>query len=156
MGPHCRRARKLRQIRIRDEMSYRDLEKRRAWDRERYMKNRETRLAAVQEYRARPEVREKIRVVKARYYAENKSEALSRLARRRAFVARWKIAAGCARCGFAEHSAALDLDHFADNKTAEVSRLLSGSWSKLVAEIWKCVVLCSNCHRIVTFERRGE
>lgn len=50
----------------------------------------------------------------------------------------------------------MDFDHRdADDKLTEVSRLIRmGSMKKLKEEIAKCDVVCSNCHRIRTANRR--
>ncbi len=65
----------------------------------------------------------------------------------------YKIARGCEICGYIGHPAALDFDHVRGNKSHIVS------CSKTVAhakeEIKKCRILCANCHRIVTYNRRA-
>lgn len=63
----------------------------------------------------------------------------------------------CVDCGEADPKV-LDFDHREPaDKTAAVSRMLSGtlSWSKVLNEISKCDVRCSNCHRRKTAHQLG-
>ncbi len=71
----------------------------------------------------------------------------------RAFATRWKLAAGCANCGFSKHPAALDFDHVGEKKFTVGN---APSLRRLVQEIAKCVVRCANCHRIATHERAAK
>jgi 5-methylcytosine-specific restriction endonuclease McrA len=49
----------------------------------------------------------------------------------------------------------LDFDHQPGaKKSACVSRMVSLSQKRLAEEVAKCVVLCSNCHRVQTHLRR--
>jgi hypothetical protein len=66
------------------------------------------------------------------------------------------MAAGCVDCGYAAHPAALDFDHTTDEKVTNIAALVSrnAKWETILAEIEKCEVVCSNCHRIRTVERR--
>lgn len=66
---------------------------------------------------------------------------------------------GCKDCGYAEHPHALDFDHLPG--TEKLLTIGSGDsttapWDKVLAEIEKCEVVCANCHRIRTYERRRE
>jgi len=64
-----------------------------------------------------------------------------------------KLAAGCADCGIhSEHPEIYDFDHLGhEAKVNTVSALMTkGTWDEFVAEIAKCEVVCSNCHRIRT------
>ena len=49
----------------------------------------------------------------------------------------------------------MDFDHLSDDKVDAVSRLINQgcSWETLLKEIEKCDLICSNCHRILTFDR---
>lgn len=67
------------------------------------------------------------------------------------FVREYKLENGCSRCGYAEHHVALDFDHINGEKKLNISSTKSISQAKL--EMKKCQVLCSNCHRIVTYDR---
>ena len=50
----------------------------------------------------------------------------------------------------------MDFDHIEDNKHRNVSNLAhDGAMAKAIAEANKCEVVCSNCHRIRTHERRS-
>lgn len=66
------------------------------------------------------------------------------------FIDNVKMDKGCIKCGFKVHPSALDFHHTNDNKGFSIS---SGngqtSIETLKEEIKKCVVLCSNCHRLV-------
>lgn len=64
----------------------------------------------------------------------------------------------CADCGHTFPPVCMDFDHLGDDKTQIVSRLVYGNASKarVLAEIAKCELVCSNCHRIRTFIARKQ
>jgi hypothetical protein len=89
--------------------------------------------------------------------------------RKRDIVQKWKTDRGCARCG-EKHPAVLDLHHrdpSTKHHTLRKQQQRDGyrkggsgrgwvymSFRDLVAELTKCTVLCSNCHRIIEWEQR--
>ncbi len=74
---------------------------------------------------------------------------------RRQALAEYKLAHGCAVCGYRGHPEALHFDHLdGGDKVNSVSRLSTYKWSAVLKEIEKCQVLCANCHAIATAERR--
>lgn len=79
----------------------------------------------------------------------------ARIAERQKFIDAYKLAMGCEDCGYREHPRALDFDHLPGTaKRANVANLvMHASWDAVVAEVLKCQILCSNHHRIRTFER---
>lgn len=55
----------------------------------------------------------------------------------------------CGLCGYNKFHKALDLHHLdPTKKEIEISKNIL-SWDRLVVELKKCVLLCSNCHREV-------
>jgi hypothetical protein len=62
----------------------------------------------------------------------------------------------CADCGGEFPAVCMDFDHL-DDKVDGVSKLVHRGFSleRILEEIRKCEVVCSNCHRIRT-EQRGE
>jgi hypothetical protein len=80
--------------------------------------------------------------------------ALGRARALRVYLAEVKMARGCVDCGYREHPAALDFDHVSGTKDRLVS--FAKSKAQALAEIEKCEVRCSNCHRIRTWERRAN
>lgn len=89
----------------------------------------------------------------AKYRASEygKVQIARRVAVRRSFLDRWKLAAGCIDCGYAGHPAALDFDHIDPAaKSFGLSTANGRSLRAIVAEVAKCVVRCANCHRIKT------
>jgi hypothetical protein len=76
---------------------------------------------------------------------------------RKAWIDEYKTAKGCCKCGYNVHPVALELNHI-DPSTKEftVSRCLGSgyTWDKVLAEIEKCDVMCSNCHQIHTYENK--
>lgn len=60
----------------------------------------------------------------------------------------------CARCGFAQHTAALQVHHRDPKQKAfgidQALRRLRGEYSieQVVTELEKCDLICSNCHAI--------
>ena len=62
----------------------------------------------------------------------------------------------CVECGESDPRV-LEFDHIRGRKYKSVSVLADGNYSldKVKAEIRKCQVLCSNCHRKKTYKERG-
>lgn len=60
---------------------------------------------------------------------------------------------GCVDCGYNKHPDALDFDH-TDGKTRNIGTLRSMKRVLEEIERHKCEVVCANCHRIRTAERR--
>lgn len=74
----------------------------------------------------------------------------------RAIVDAYKMEKGCQICGFAEHPFALHLDHvdpYKKTNRGKAGRAVEVSWSevRIIEELWKCQVLCANCHAIKTY-----
>lgn len=59
-----------------------------------------------------------------------------------------KLERGCVDCGYNRYPEALDFDHLPGvKKTKSVAFMWGYSWEKVLAEIAKCEIVCSNCHR---------
>lgn len=72
-------------------------------------------------------------------------------------VCDYKLKKGCVDCGYNKHPEALDFDHLPQyEKKYGISSLARSNAAPetLWAEIAKCEVRCTNCHRIKTYERR--
>jgi len=55
----------------------------------------------------------------------------------------------CIKCGFNSHLAALEFHHLNPNeKDFTLGNRLNRKWDKVQKELDKCILLCSNCHRI--------
>jgi hypothetical protein len=102
--------------------------------------------------------RERQRAAERRWYLANKDKvAAKKNAKRVRLQAMLREAKEkpCADCGVTYPYYVMDFDHVSGEKLYEVSRLVAlGSVSKLVAELAKCDVVCSNCHRERTHRRR--
>lgn len=62
---------------------------------------------------------------------------------------------GCTDCGVVYPPHVMDFDHLEDSvKVTDVSRMSGWSLAKLQEEIAKCEVVCANCHRERTHQRR--
>lgn len=147
-------------------MPYRDLEKQREyqreWSRRKFLDKdfQEERRAAKARWR-----RENLSRV--REYARNWKKTpigrattirgrKSRDQEKRDWLAQLKINLVCRVCG-EDHPAALDFHH-KDPATKEysVARMVTGPYNleQLKAEVDKCEVLCSNCHRVLHWEEK--
>jgi hypothetical protein len=86
---------------------------------------------------------------------KNARNVLRRRHRSRAYLMAYLLEHPCVLCGEAD-PVVLDFDHLRD-KVWEVTNLARhGGWSRLLAEIEKCRVLCANCHRRQTAQRAGR
>jgi hypothetical protein len=66
-----------------------------------------------------------------------------------------KIWCGCADCGYRNHPEALDFDHLPGfTKKCAIAVIRYGRMEVLLDELSKCEVVCSNCHRVRTSQRR--
>lgn len=85
------------------------------------------------------------------HYRKNKQDYLAKnLLRKKElkkFVTGYKENSGCAQCGDTRHWV-LDFHH-EGNKEIEISKAVLNGWAKkrLLLEIERCTILCSNCHR---------
>jgi hypothetical protein len=79
--------------------------------------------------------------------------ALEAQAKRKAIVNELK-ARPCMDCGIQYPPYVMEFDHLDySTKIDAVSRLLMHSLPKVLAEIEKCEIVCSNCHRVRTHSR---
>lgn len=63
----------------------------------------------------------------------------------------------CTDCGNRFPSVCMDFDHVRDDKQFSIGTAVMSErkWETVLAEIDKCEVVCSNCHRIRTAQRAG-
>lgn len=110
-------------------MANRDKEKNKEYQHKWYLKNVEKQ-------------REKVRITKLN---------------RRARYHSYKSSLKCELCG-ENHPSCIDFHHIDSNvKEVDISRAATHlSWGKLMEEIAKCKVICSNCHRKIHWEQRKE
>lgn len=86
--------------------------------------------------------------------------------RRTEIVQRFRNERGCSECG-EKHPATLDLHHINGDPHPSIrprrkdgtsrsggNRWAGMSYADIETELTKCIVLCSNCHRIHTWEQR--
>jgi hypothetical protein len=73
--------------------------------------------------------------------------------RNKAIVNEFKRTHPCATCG-ESRLPCLDFHHISGEKENSISILVDShaSIERLNAEIAKCIVLCSNCHRLIHFK----
>jgi hypothetical protein len=100
---------------------------------------------------------EKMRAYRRQHYRDNKEAYKERAVRCKAEMREWlqqQKSVPCADCGVSYPYYVMDFDHVDGAKVNDVSALVNlGSWRNLRAEVAKCVVVCSNCHRVRTHER---
>lgn len=96
---------------------------------------------------------DRVRKYRRDWYARNTTHAKSKVVERRKRNRQWlkdyKSQLECRLCG-ESHPACLDFHHLdPEEKEVNVGLMLGKGWSveRMLREIKKCVVLCSNCHR---------
>lgn len=103
---------------------------------------------------------ERAREARRKHYHANKEQYFARNAQKkiemRKYLAEVKNVP-CMDCNIKYPVYVMDFDHKDQSeKVANVGQIvLQGSWKKLYAEIEKCDVVCSNCHRIRTAKQLG-
>ena len=90
-----------------------------------------------------------------REMARIRRNQLVQVATNRAQIATYLETHPCVDCGQRD-PIVLDFDHVRGTKLHEVSLMVANgyAWAKILEEIAKCEVRCSNCHRRVTAQRR--
>jgi hypothetical protein len=95
--------------------------------------------------------------IRKHYYANREyyiDKAKKRKQSMRDFVYEIKGKTPCADCYIQYPYYVTDFDHL-DDKITTVSNLVNkGNLEKVIAEIAKCELVCSNCHRMRTYKRR--
>jgi formate-dependent nitrite reductase cytochrome c552 subunit len=149
-------------------------DRQREYDRQRYPRERERRLARqkqyqrehAEEYRAyqaayRAKNREALLQAKRDYYRANKGHFYTLQRERRqtlkAFIEWLKAGVPCADCGGCFAPEAVDFDHVNGEKRFNIGGVASGrgvSLETLQSELMKCELVCANCHRVRTRRRR--
>ena len=87
-----------------------------------------------------------------KYYRDNRDKVRAKNHAKRLKIKEWfqgiKGTLKCSLCS-ESHSACLDFHHREDNKEHGISYLVNTicDKKKILAEMQKCDVLCSNCHR---------
>lgn len=124
-------------------MPYSDYERSKEWARnyskDYYQKNKEKFKKKQKDRLSDPEKK-----------ARHKTVQRERLERNSELIDKIKIQYGCQNpnCLWSGEYVACELDlHHLSNKEESVSVLRHSSVNKIIKEINKCVVLCSNCHR---------
>lgn len=74
---------------------------------------------------------------------------------RRAFID-WVKDVPCLDCGVSYPSAVMDFDHVRGVKLFSIGATKFHFMDRIVNEMRKCDVVCSNCHRLRTWKRRPE
>lgn len=86
------------------------------------------------------------------HYRDNKQKDRARIyARKQAIKAQFKAykqKLSCVVCG-EDESCCLDFHHTSNEKERAVGQLVCAgcSWDTIMAEVNKCIIICSNCHR---------
>jgi hypothetical protein len=98
---------------------------------------------------------DKLREYRRNWYHKNKQKAKKEIKKRKKEIKKWfnnyKSTLKCEQCNF-NHPAALDFHHInPEEKDLVIAKVIGNGWSKIriLEEVSKCQVLCSNCHRIL-------
>jgi len=92
------------------------------------------------------------------WYKENKKEHYQKRVERKTKLKQWlyeyKKHLKCSKCGYNSHGAALEFHHPNNDKDTHIGQMICNvtSQEKILKEIEKCEVLCSNCHQILHWE----
>lgn len=99
------------------------------------------------------------------YYANNREHHKSVIRKRtikyrdesKKWIRELKESSPCLDCGVFYPWYVMDFDHVSGEKEGNISSMIAnlGSKQKILNEIAKCELVCSNCHRARTFSRLG-
>ncbi|PIZ48257.1 hypothetical protein CO180_03375 [candidate division WWE3 bacterium CG_4_9_14_3_um_filter_41_6] len=87
-----------------------------------------------------------------RTYADRRAYIARKVSERRKLLRKeavYFLGGSCCICGYDKYIGALEFHHIDPNEKefGLSSRGLTRSWEKIVEELKKCVLVCSNCHR---------
>lgn len=103
------------------------------------------------------EAKQKARLTRLRHYYTHKAqyyENNKRTRKRCKEVIQSLKNVPCADCKIAYPPYVMDFDHLQDKEFVISTAVNNGSTRKILEEAQKCEVVCSNCHRIRTYNRR--
>lgn len=104
--------------------------------------------------------KEKQREAIRKHYYANRQVYIDKAYRKREALRYWirqiKEETPCKDCGKNYPYYVMDFDHLEDKKILISKVINSGSWTQTKAEVAKCEIVCSNCHRIRTFKRKQD
>ena len=107
-------------------------------------------------YRDRARQRE----AEQKWYRENRQRVFDKKNRKKARLReliRQTKRQPCADCGVSYPYYVMDFDHVSGEKVMIISKLVNrGATALLMKELEKCEVVCANCHRIRTWQRRAK
>jgi hypothetical protein len=90
------------------------------------------------------------------YYVDKAAEQTKKFLDKIEIVKQERLKNGCSVCGM-YHPAVMDFHHLDPNKKEfTIAKSRTKSESKFLEELDKCVVLCSNCHRILHWRERNN
>ena len=89
---------------------------------------------------------------KDRHYRNTRIRSKRICAENALFIKELKESTPCTDCGKSYAAYVMDFDHLSD-KSGPVHRFLTYSRKRLLQEINKCEIVCSNCHRERTYQR---
>lgn len=100
---------------------------------------------------------EKQREAIRKHYYANRQTYIDKAYRKRTAIREWvqelKGNTPCKDCGVQYPYYVMDFDHIDDKKILVSKVINNGSWVQVKAEIAKCEIVCSNCHRARTYKR---
>lgn len=88
-------------------------------------------------------------------YAKDSGQRKARIYAGRAYIATFKDVP-CMDCGGVFPPECMDFDHVRGTKLRPLAMMCGHSKEKIQAEMAKCDVVCSNCHRIRTKSRLAK
>tara|TARA_R110000803_G_C11765627_1_gene294530 strand:+ start:31 stop:546 length:516 start_codon:yes stop_codon:yes gene_type:complete len=118
-----------------------------AYNKQYYEDNKEKRAVYDKQYRE--DNKEKRRAAAKQYHANNKEEIANKRYACNLEIFEYK-GGECAHCKLREpdHLEIYDYHHIdPSTKSYTVSKIIHGPMDRLIAEVDKCLLLCSNCHR---------
>ncbi len=103
--------------------------------------------------------KEKYRLAQRNWYYKNKDKVRAtrkNIRERKSEFVRALKAIPCSDCKNAYPYFVMEFDHYSGTKQKNISDMINyrSSWVELKNEVRKCEVVCVNCHRIRTFERK--
>ena len=98
--------------------------------------------------------REHYQANKERYIAQAAAHKKALRLERTALLIEYFQDYPCVDCG-EDDPVILEFDHLRDKSFDIAQKIVDYNWERILAEIEKCEVVCANCHRRRTAERRG-